>query len=195
MAANIGGQRLQIITPPVQSHQVGWHRIVTDFSIEIAVAEGCVLSQPGDVVVSTSRDCPHVIVCNENNGLIGIAHVGRESMRPRCSRSTIHELMRAIGVRNGKDLTAFICGGISGPYFTHKDIGPLIEFANLYGEEVLNRETGALDLAKIIRNCLHLYGVPEKQISTDGYCTYKNDWLGSKRAGKDGSNWTIVIKH
>lgn len=192
IARNIGGRRLQAFVPPVTPDDPGRHRIITEFTNTIERAEGCVLEHSGDVAATTTRDCHTVTI--SYGGRLGLAHVGRDSMMPHCSRSVIHELMRELKVLDGSKVNVFISGGISSKYFTHEDTDRLRPLLELYGSDIVADDAGSLDMVRVIKNCLTNFGVESKNITHDGNCTSRDDWLGSRRAGKAGSNWTFLIK-
>jgi copper oxidase (laccase) domain-containing protein len=192
IAENIGGKRIQSFIPPVTLKDPGRHIIITSFTGKVENAEGCVLTESGDVTFTTTRDC-HTVALSYK-GKLGLAHVGRDSMLPQCSRSVLHELMRALKVEDGSYVNAFISGGISSTHFTHHNLAPLQPLIELYGSDIIDKTSGALDMVQLIRNCLNNFGVEQSRILHDGNCTYKDEWLGSRRAGKEGSNWTFLIK-
>ena len=192
---------ISLIVPPINSHKSRSFEILERFlPNRVCRVQGAVLKKPRQAVIIQSRDCPTVTIENKETGEVGVVHAGREQLinrfNPCLPNGVIEFLMPILGNPNGDQLNAYITGGICAKHFGHQDESYIQPFEKLYGSSVItSRSKLKLDLVAVITAILQKYGVPLENIKHDGLCTYSTDWLGSKRAGKNGVNWTIVVKH
>ncbi len=197
LGKNLGAKSLCSILPGVNTQ----HKVVEHQPDEILDAVGIILRHPGQGAIFTSCDCPIVTIVNKNTGEVGVAYAGRWSLLKAstdcdsCSVGVLEELFASMTLLSGEDMQVYVSGGISVRHYTHQNEEELLPFIRKFGNRVVpDRSCGTLNLFRVIAAICRRYGISDKNISSDGLCTYETPWLGSKRAGKDGSNWTYVIK-
>lgn len=155
---------------------------------------------PGTGFAIQSRDCPIAVLYDPRAKLIAGAHAGKHELSPTSPDiiARVMEKMTAQGA-HPSCVHAYIMGSISSTHFAH-DRCPheVLPFLEHYGNAVCRDRTSyGLDLPTVIRHILNRLGVPAHQITHDGLCTYKAEWLGSKRAADAGvpnkNNPNIVL--
>lgn len=201
LGKNLGATSFCSILPANEEHPEAWYKVVDFEPGESKHAEAVVLKQPGQCCIFTSRDCPIVTISDMTSGLVGAAHVGWRSLRkptsdcPSCDAGVIENLMAAMGHPYGENLVVYVTGGISAKHLVLER--ELLEpFWQKFGHDVSpDPEHRTLDLFRVIRRICVRYGVRKDRILSDGICTFETEWAGSKRANREGSNWTYVIKY
>lgn len=198
---NLGATRLCSVLPAGQGHESAWHKVVDFRPGEVVYGEAIVLREEGTGAIFTSRDCPITTFVDERRGIVGAAHVGRRSLLntsaecPGCDTGVLENLFAAMGNPYGENLLVYVTGGISARNFPHDDPAIVRPFIDKFGADVVaDHRRGTLDLFRVIRKICMRYGVKKENILRDGICTFETEWTGSRRAGRDGSNWTYVIK-
>lgn len=201
LGRNIGAISLSSIMPADSDHPEARYRVLEHQPGEVLYAEGIVLRQLGQGVIFTSRDCPIVVIVDERSGVIGAAHAGRDSLLrvtedcTNCDTGVLENLFVAMGTPYGEHLLAYVIGGISAEQFPHESrfVEPFIK---KFGHDVVpDHVRHTLDLFRVIRKICIRYGVRKDKVLSAGFCTAKSEWTGSRRAGREGSNWTYVIKN
>lgn len=200
LAVSKGANQVFILDPPSPPYFTGRHRIIKnekDYRLPITKADGGVISKKGQALLMPTRDCHTLVLENMENGCIGAAHCGRESLINRQSPccvglGVVERLIEALDIKDGARVVAHIIGGIGAAHFGHTDWEYVRPFVELYGPGVVtDEERMTLDLVAVITAKLHLYGITK--IVHDGLCTYEHPGLGSARANRTGSNWVIPI--
>ena len=201
MGRRLGARKVHILRPPAEPKQPGWHRVVEDLEFAsqgvMTFAEGGVLPGAGHCMMIPTRDCYVVYLENMQNGRVGATHAGRESLiKPAgcCDAETVvHSLLHKLEVRDGKQVHAYITGGISAKNFPHADREKVQPFIDRYGDRVItDQERLTLDLLYVIQIILNNWGVPNEQIMTDGLCTFDEPSLGSRRGDRPEQNWVFI---
>lgn len=197
---NLGIRSLCSILPADEEHPDAWHRVVEHQPEGVLYGEAIVLDKEGMGAAFTSRDCPIVVIADLRTGLIGAAHAGRSSLMkidtecPSCDTGILENLFAAMGNPYGENLLVHVGGGISAKNFPNEP-GMIAPFLKKFGPEVVpDPARSTLDLFRVVRKICLARGVKKDNIFSDGLCTYETQWTGSKRAGRDGSNWTYAFK-
>lgn len=201
LGKNLGAAALCSILPADQDHPAAWHRVIEFSPGDVTHAEGVVLRQSGQGAIFTSRDCPIVTIADMATGLVGAAHAGRRSLLranaecSTCDTGVLERLLAIMGHPYGENLVVYVTGGISAKNFQHEreHVEP---FWRKFGLEVVpDPHYNTLDLFRVIKKICMRYGVKKDRIISDGICTFETEWAGSRRAKREGSNWTYVIRH
>lgn len=184
------------ITPPYTENHEGWYRIMPEHRPGTFMVEGVILKESGQGVIITSRDCHVVTITNRDNGWVCALHAGRQSHLGNLEKpGVIDKAMHELEVSDGRDIEAYVTGGICAKHFEHNDNKFTRPFLDRFGDDVItDPKRGTLDLLKVIQITLSNWGVPRNQIAHDNLCTYEENWLGSRRASSAGQNWTVVVK-
>ncbi len=207
IARHRGAETIFVIDPPRGPASPGFHRVVSwenDYQEPFTQAEGGVLFRPGQALLIHSRDCPVVVLINWANGLVGAVHAGREALIKRGSSccenlGVVERLISVLGIDDGRQVQAYITGGIGAKHFEHGDPAFVEPFVRLYGPSmVTDQDRHTLDLQAVITAKLHAYGI--RRVKSDGLCTFTHPNLGSARAeaagilNKHQPNWILVVK-
>lgn len=188
-----------IIAPSADDSELRFTIVQNYIPNSVVNAQGVILSQSGQATVVESRDCPTVVIEHLKTGNVGVLHCGREQLanrhNPCMPTGVIERLIPELGPLDGEMLNVYITGGISAQHFEHKDPAYIKPFLRFNRPELIRDQSKlTLDLVAAISVILSNFGVPKSNIKHDGLCTYETPWLGSRRAKKEGANWTLVVK-
>ncbi|MBY0309612.1 laccase domain-containing protein [Patescibacteria group bacterium] len=155
------------------------------------VRADAVLAPANCAVGMTTRDCLVAVLLHPHAHTMAIVHCGREQLRGILDKNILLRTlyMLASSRRERCDVLVHLTAGISGKHFLHeKNLNSVREFPRMYGWAVLHGKShrGALKLDILVRRMLEQNGVPRRNITHDGLCTYDNKALGSKRAEDAG---------
>ncbi len=200
-AKNRGGRTTcLIISPDATDTDLRFAILEKYLPNSVVNTQGIVLEESGQAAIVESRDSPTLVIEHLGTGKVGVLHAGRDQLinHDHCCIKTgvIERIIPDLGPLDGKQLNVYITGGISAEYFGHNSPQYVTPFIEFFGPEVVpDRSKMTLDIVGVIKAILKKFGVPETNIHHDGLCTYSTPWLASRRAKKDGTNWTLVVKH
>ena len=161
-----------------------------------------------------SADCPTLILFNEKNRIVVVAHCSRDSLicrqevlcgvKKRRYSTVIHpsvNVFEKLGISD-HEIKAHISCGIAGEYFKHKpdnekygrynqDLSKFI--ADSYGSKCFHGhpQDGCVKLDEVIRAQLLMCGITN--VTHDGLDTFSDQRLYSNRVGDVGRNGVFVI--
>lgn len=165
-----------------------------------AEADGVKIN-PGNAVIMKPADCPITILCFKDE--VVVCHCGRDNMidrnSPKHGRPSI--LTDAMSSTTCTFQSAWISFGISARHFTHDPNHPthglynqrMIDHVSETHQMCINRETGALDLERLISEDLSQnYGMENKRIVVHPFCPFTSGSCWSHRRGDRQRNLVLV---
>ncbi|MCA9360654.1 laccase domain-containing protein [Candidatus Kaiserbacteria bacterium] len=167
-------------------------------------ADGTTLTESRSSVVVQTAGCNLLSLYERTTHSLSVSHVGRPALTPRnkIGEPIINMVTKAyqqlvFGVKN-PEVEAYITGGVCSKHFLHDrpEAKHLIEPFDQFGELAFtDRETGALDIQRIIIYQLLELGVKEYKIETDGLCTKEEPWLTNYRDDTVSRNVVVFVLH
>lgn len=184
-------------------------------------ADGTMLEKKGDAFLMNTADCPTIITHDPENGLIIVAHAGRDSLieggeisnkQPRVHKTVICAIARCHGHEAMHRVRVWIVCGIQSKHFGHPwnhaqygavNKAMIEDVIERWGRVCVTGELslGRISLYEIIRSQFLNLNVPSENIAYDGIDTFgdkdeqgKSCWWSNRR-GDYMRNGVLVVKN
>jgi copper oxidase (laccase) domain-containing protein len=194
--------RICLLHVPSNQNESGFQLIEVASYDDPVEAEGVILTERGSSAILQTADCPTIILTDEVTGNKVVTHAGRGALTPQSHSvddTIVETALTQLGAKDKTKVHAFVAGDISGKHFLHdhESARALIEPFLCLGDEVFtDKERFGLSLFAVIKHRLLRAGVPLRNISHYGDCTFDHQRYSSHRRDGDRNdrNHIIVVK-
>lgn len=171
-------------TKSIQLDQVHGNKIY--FSNEVKgypEGDGIILNEKGVIAMIRTADCVPLFFWSTNSQTAGIIHVGWRGLHSGIGVKLL-KILKEKGI-DTKDLVFFTGPAIEGKCYTVQQdvVDKFKDFSFSTGIFEKTSEGYDMDVAKGIELCLVEQGVPEKNITHSGICTFCDPRFPSYRRG------------
>lgn len=181
------------------AHARGWVVMNSEF----IRADATVLDSLEISVVTMTRDCPTLVLWNDSEGPVAVAHCGRDQLHNAggegVGESVIQNVlleMRKLGIET-TSLRGVITTGIAAEHFPNNYYPEICAaLRKAWGEAVVpDNERQTIDLKELVLRQLEEYGGVQREcIVHDGIDTYSDARTASVRANRPGQNMIVVTR-
>jgi len=161
---------------------------------EVSGVEAIVTRTPDLAIGVVAADCVPVLLADEDAGVIGAAHAGRQGVQARIVVDTV-ERMAELGA-DPRRLRVWVGPAICGRcYEVGEDVAAETRAVAPAAGSTTSWGTTALDLPRAVRAQLDECGVEHANVFSDGRCTREDPTLYSyRRDGRTGRQASVIVR-